>query len=111
MEKVKNGENPPTCKECGGILKPNAVFFGESLPRIPWEKSVELVENADLFISIGSSLHVSPANTLPNIAIKNKAILIIINLMETPYDRDANLVVRHKIAEFSKIVLDTANLK
>lgn len=111
MEKVKNGENPPTCKECGGILKPNAVFFGESLPRIPWEKSVELVENADLFISIGSSLQVSPANTLPNIAIKNKAILIIINLMETPYDRDANLVVRHKIAEFSKIVLDTANLK
>lgn len=110
MEKVEGGENPPRCEECGGVLKPNAVFFGESLPRIPWERSVELVDNADLFISIGSSLQVSPANTLPNIAVKNKSILIIVNLTETPYDRDANLVVRHKIAEFSKIVLDIADL-
>jgi len=110
MEKVENGENPPRCDECGGVLKPNAVFFGESLPRIPWERSIELVENADLFVSIGSSLQVSPANTLPNIAINNKSNLIIVNLTETPYDRDANLVVRHKIAEFSKIVLDIADL-
>lgn len=106
MERVVGGENPPICGECSGILKPNAVFFGESLPRVPWEESVSLVNNADLFVSIGSSLQVSPANTLPNIAIKNNAQFVIINIMDTPYDQDASMVIRHKIAEFSKIVLD-----
>lgn len=106
MEKIKQGENPPQCSKCGGILKPNAVFFGEPLPSVPWGKSVELVKNADLFISIGSSLQVSPANTLPRLAIKNKSNLIIINLMDTPYDHEADLVIRHKIAEFSEIILD-----
>lgn len=106
MERVIKGENPPICGECNGVLKPNAVFFGESLPNVPWEESVNLVDNADLFVSIGSSLQVSPANTLPNIAIKNHAKFIIMNIMETPYDQKASMVIRYKIAEFSKIVLD-----
>lgn len=106
MERVKNGENPPRCKKCNGILKPNAVFFGEALPRIPWEKSVELVNNADLFISIGSSLQVSPANNLPRIAIKNNAKFIIINLMDTPYDNYTDLLIKNNVSELSKVVLD-----
>ncbi|MGH9879780.1 MAG: SIR2 family NAD-dependent protein deacylase, partial [Nitrososphaerales archaeon] len=58
MERVISGENPPLCKECGGVLKPNAVFFGEILPRVPWERSLELTSQADLFLVIGSSLQV-----------------------------------------------------
>jgi len=102
MKKVMEGQNPPVCEDCGGVLKPNAVFFGEALPRIPWEESVELVKNCDLLLAIGSSLQVSPANVLPDLALKNKAKLIIMNLMPTPYDTDADIVVREKIAEFSE---------
>lgn len=102
MTRVINGENPPTCKSCGGILKPNAVFFGEALPRIPWEESVELIKNTDLLLTIGSSLQVSPANVLPDFAIKNGARIVIMNQMPTPYDSDAKIVIRDKIGKFSE---------
>ncbi len=104
MERVVSGENPPLCPGCGGILKPNAVFFGEMLPTIPWQKSLELSRNADLFIAIGSSLQVSPANTLPDIALQAGARLVILNLMPTPFDTDAALVIQEKIGEFSSAV-------
>jgi NAD-dependent deacetylase len=104
MERVVSGENPPLCPGCGGILKPNAIFFGEMLPTIPWQKSLELSRNADLFIAIGSSLQVSPANTLPDIALQAGARLVILNLMPTPFDTDAALVIQEKIGEFSSAV-------
>jgi NAD-dependent protein deacetylase/lipoamidase len=106
MERVISGENPPLCRGCGGILKPNAVFFGELLPRVPWQKSLMLAQDADLFITMGSSLQVSPANTLPDIALRGGAKLVILNLMPTPFDRDAELVIRQKTGEFSSGALD-----
>lgn len=106
MERVTCGENPPLCENCNGILKPNAVFFGEALPAVAWEKSTQLTKESDVFVSIGSSLQVFPANTLPRLAIRNKARLIVLNLMDTPYDSQSYLVVRQRIAEFAKIVLN-----
>ena len=106
MERVLLGQNPPLCAGCGGVLKPNAVFFGEALPRMPWERSLELSRGADLFIAIGSSLQVSPANTLPDIALRAGAKLIVLNLTPTPFDMDAELVVRQKIGEFSSAVME-----
>lgn len=103
MERVSSGENPPLCLHCAGVLKPNAVFFGEMLPHVPWERSLELARDSDLFISIGSSLQVSPANSLPDIALRAGAALVIINLTPTPFDRDASLVVREKIGELSSL--------
>lgn len=103
--KVISGENPPLCRDCGEVLKPNAVFFGELLPQIPWQRSLELARQADLFLAIGSSLQVSPANMLPDVALKAGAKLIIINLTPTPYDGDATLLVRHKVGEFASLVL------
>ena len=106
MSRVIKGENPPHCEDCGGVLKPNTVFFGEALPRIPWEESVELVKKSDLLLTIGSSLQVSPANILPDFAIKNGAKIVIMNQMPTPYDTDAKIVIRDKIGEFSKKFID-----
>ena len=106
MERVLSGQNPPLCTDCGGVLKPNAVFFGEVLPRMPWERSLELSRSADLFIAIGSSLQVSPANTLPDIALRAGAKLIVLNLTPTPFDGEAELVVRQKIGEFSSAVME-----
>ncbi|MER3447862.1 MAG: hypothetical protein C4291_13990 [Candidatus Dadabacteria bacterium] len=105
MERVISGENPPLCRGCGGIIKPNAVFFGEMLPRVPWESALELTRQSDLFVVLGSSLQVSPANVLPDIALKAGAKLVIINLTPTPYDGDADLLIRHKIGELASLVL------
>lgn len=106
MQRVIEGENPPLCRRCGGVLKPNAVFFGEMLPHVPWESALELSRAADLFITIGSSLQVSPANNLPHIALQAGAKLVILNLASTPFDSDAELVVRQKIGEFSAEVMN-----
>lgn len=104
MERVISGENPPLCPDCGGVLKPNAVFFGEMLPQVPWQSGIKLAGESDLFITIGSSLQVSPANTLPDVALQGGADLVILNLTPTPFDDDAVLVVREKIGEFSSAV-------
>jgi NAD-dependent deacetylase len=103
MERAGNGENPPLCKECEGILKPNAVFFGELLPQSPWAESLKLTREADLLLVMGSSLQVSPANMLPDIALRAGARLAIINLAPTPYDTEAVLRVGHKVGEFSTL--------
>lgn len=111
MERVIAGQNPPLCIECGGVLKPNAVFFGEALPITPWERSVELSRNAALFIAIGSSLLVSPANALPDIAIRNESKIIVLNATPTPFDGEAELVVKDKIGEFSSAVMELLNTR
>jgi len=105
MKRVISGENPPLCKECNGVLKPNAVFFGEMLPHVPWEKALELTRRTDLFLVVGSSLQVSPANILPDVALRAGTKLVIINLTPTPYDRDAVLIIRDKVGDFASLAL------
>jgi len=105
MKRVISGENPPLCKECSGVLKPNAVFFGEMLPNVPWERSLELTRKTDLFLVLGSSLQVSPANVLPDVALRAGTKLVIINLTPTPYDRDAVLIIRDKVGDFASLAL------
>ena len=100
MSRVAGGENPPLCRQCGGILKPDAVFFGEPLPEEPWEKSIDLVSDSEVLIVMGSSLLVAPASGLPRLALSKGAALVIINLMETPFDDEADMVVRRRIGEF-----------
>ncbi|HEX3037189.1 MAG TPA: hypothetical protein VHT73_19060, partial [Thermodesulfobacteriota bacterium] len=68
-------------------------------------KSLNLTQQSDLFLVVGSSLQVSPANILPDVALRAGAKLVIINLMPTPYDGDANLLINHKIGEFASSAL------
>lgn len=100
MKRVEEGENPPICEGCGGILKPDAVFFGEALPGEPWERAVDLVGNCGLLLVLGSSLLVAPASGLPRLALSNGAALVIINLADTPFDDEADMTVRGKIGKF-----------
>ncbi len=108
MERAKGGEIPPLCTECNGrLLKPKAVFFGEALPQNTWQEAMALVEKSDLLIVIGSSLQVSPANSLPNVIMRSGGKLIIINLMPTPYDEHAAILIREKVGEFASVALET----
>jgi len=84
------------CK-CGGKLRPSVVLFGEGLPEDTFLKAVEESERADLFIVLGSSLTVTPANQFPLLAKQNGAKLVIINMEPTLFDDYANLVVNGRL--------------
>ncbi|NIT14803.1 MAG: NAD-dependent protein deacylase [Candidatus Dadabacteria bacterium] len=100
MQRVKKGDNPPLCEKCGGIVKPRAVFFGEQLPVLEWEKSLEWVNKTDFLFIVGSSLQVSPVNSFPLEAVRGGAKVAILNIQETPFDRVADLVIHEKIGDF-----------
>jgi NAD-dependent deacetylase len=83
--------------ECGGKLRPSVVLFGEGLPEDTFMKAVEESERADLFIVLGSSLTVTPANQFPLLAKQNGAKLVIINMEPTLFDDYANLVINGRL--------------
>ncbi len=107
-------DKAPRCKICGGVLKPDVVFFGEPLPQEALNEAVMLAELSDLFMVVGSSLAVAPANRLPLIAKRRGAKLIIINGGPTELDDIADIVIEGRVEEvLPKIVeaLKTSYLK
>ncbi len=74
---------PPTC-ECGAMLRPHIVWFGESLSTDVIEASYKAMENCDLMLTIGTSALVQPAASLPGMAKNAGAYVIEINAEETP---------------------------
>ena len=86
-----------SCK-CGGFKRPGVVLFGEPLPLKAIHQAKMESKKADLFIVLGSSLQVSPANVFPVEAKRNGAKLVIVNEEETGYDDLADLVINEKIS-------------
>jgi NAD-dependent deacetylase len=86
-----SSELPPKCS-CGGLIRPDVVFFGESLPSDALEEASRASHECDVFFVVGSSLVVQPAAQLPVLAKQNGAQLIIINIGETPLDYLADFV-------------------
>jgi NAD-dependent deacetylase len=84
---------------CGGRLVSSVVNFGDPLPQKDLEESFRHSSYCDLFIVVGSSLVVSPANEIPKIALRSGARLVIINQEETPMDRICHLRFEEKIGE------------
>lgn len=76
-------DKPPLCPDCGAYLRPDVVWFGESLPPEALQASWESAQNCDLFLSIGTSALVEPAATLPLLAQENGAEVAEINIQET----------------------------
>ncbi len=97
--RLDEGEEVPDCEVCHGILKPDAVFFGESLPVEVLKEATQRSCNCDLFIVIGSTLVVYPAAYMPSYAVSSKAKLVIINLSPTPMDKEAAVLIRAKAGE------------
>jgi len=86
---------PPVCTECSGNhVKSDVILFGEALPEGIIGKAIKSVQDSDLLIVIGSSLQVSPANMLPQLAKTSGAKIILLNMSETPIDSMADVIVR-----------------
>ena len=84
----------PACVRCGGMVKSATVAFGQALSPDTLRRSQEAALGADLFLVLGSSLVVRPAATLPLIAKRNGALLVLVNRDPTPLDDMADVVMR-----------------
>ena len=88
----------PACRQCvDGRLKHATISFGQTLPGDVLAKAIELCQQSDLLLAIGSSLVVSPAADLPAITKNHGGRLVIINRDPTPLDAIADQVVHESI--------------
>ena len=99
INQVMKGKTTPTCENCNGLLKPNAIFFGESLEPKTLGAADNMITKCDLLIVLGSSLVVYPVALYPQKALSIGAKLAIINIQETDMDKAAEIVIHEKIGE------------
>lgn len=103
LDRVTAGDHDPHCGalvaggECRGLLKTAVVSFGQRLPERDFARAEYLAKTCDLLICIGSSLTVSPVSGLVPKAVSRGARLLIVNAESTPFDDDADVVVRGDI--------------
>jgi NAD-dependent deacetylase len=99
MELYRQTGQPPQCPLCDGWLKSATVSFGQTLPEDILNDSIRLAQRCELFLAIGSSLVVEPAASLPRLARRGGAKLVIINRDETLQDQFAQLLFRDSIGD------------
>ncbi len=104
-DRIVAGDKAPYCDVCGGIMKPATISFGQAMPERETREAERRSAQCDLFMVIGSSLVVYPAAHMPVIARQNNAKLIILNLMPTPHDDNADLVIREKAGDTMEQIL------
>ncbi|NHJ13134.1 MAG: NAD-dependent deacylase [Candidatus Thorarchaeota archaeon] len=98
-QRVANGEIPPRCKKCNGILKSEAVLFGEPMPEQAMQAAIDMCKNADLMLVIGTSLTIYPAAFLPQLAKNSGAKVVLVNLEGTDRDGVADIVLRGRATD------------
>jgi NAD-dependent SIR2 family protein deacetylase len=89
----------PTCSVCGGMLKPEVVFFGEFVPIEKFSEASALVKKADAFIIAGSSLVVNSGIRLLETATRRKTPVIVINRGVTKGDSRAAVKIEAGTSE------------
>jgi NAD-dependent deacetylase len=88
---------PPVCRHCGGLVKTATISFGQPMPQGPMLRAEGETMACDLFLVLGSSLVVQPANGFPLLAKDQGAGLVIVNRDPTPLDGYADLVLHEEI--------------
>lgn len=91
---------PPKCPACGGWMKPAVVMFGQGLDLDRLRKAQAASRAADLVLSLGSSLIVTPACDVPLAGVQAGAKYVIINQGETPQDRLATLRIEGDVVDY-----------
>lgn len=84
---------PPVCG-CGGLIRPDIVWFGEPLPEAAWDASVRAINAADLLVVVGTSAIVYPAAGLPDLALSRGVPVVEVNPEPTPLSDRATITVR-----------------
>ncbi|MGB9308184.1 MAG: NAD-dependent deacylase [Mycobacterium sp.] len=92
-------EVEPPVHHCGGLIRPDIVWFGEQLPQGPWRAAVEATEAADVVVVVGTSAIVYPAAGLPELALARGAAVIEVNPEPTPLTRSATISIRETASQ------------
>jgi len=99
LEDFFDSGEAPRCPDCGGVMKPNVVLFGEQLPVAVVNAAMAHIRQADLMLVAGSSLEVMPASRLPVLVHEQGGRLIVVNLSSTYIDDIADVVIHADIVE------------
>jgi len=97
-------EIPPLCPNCGALLRPHVVWFGESLSPTILQKSIQLSSECDVMFVVGTSAVVQPAASLPFEASKAGAKIVEINLDPTPLSLYADFSIMGKSGEILPLI-------
>jgi NAD-dependent deacetylase len=95
----------PVCPECGAVLKPDVVFFGEMLPEAAIDRAYALAREARLLLVVGSALEVWPVAELPLVTRRSGGSVAIVNRGPTARDGDAELRIDGSAGETLERVL------
>jgi NAD-dependent SIR2 family protein deacetylase len=101
-----SGFEIPTCESCGGMLKPDVVFFGESVPPSRVSAAMEAVERADAVLVVGSSLMVYSGYRFAHAAHKAGKPIAAVNLGRTRADELLTLKVNQPCVAALAFLLD-----
>ncbi len=108
LEDFLEDNTMPMCP-CGGVLKPNVILFGEQLPYKELQAAQQDARQCDCMLIIGSSLEVEPAASLPALAKRNGAKVVMINLEETFFDNHADIVIHGDAAQILPQIVECLN--
>lgn len=105
-----NSESPPQCKTCNSLIRPDVVWFGESLPAAALEKAMTSAQKCDVLLSIGTSSVVYPAAAIAEVAIQCGAPVIEINPSGTPLSKQATWSLRGQAGAILPTIVDKVRL-
>ncbi len=99
LDRVRAGETDPPCLACGGILKSATISFGQNLVAGDLERAERAAIEADLLLTVGSTLAVAPINGVVPVARRHGARIVILNGSPTEMDALADEVLLARIGE------------
>lgn len=99
IARLRAGEEDPACHACGGILKTDTISFGQALIPEVIDRAMQVAQEADLLIAIGSTLQVYPVAGAVPLAKRSGAKLVILNAQPTQFDDIADIVLNTSIGE------------
>lgn len=99
LDRVRAGEDDPSCPVCGGIMKSATISFGQALIPGDLARAQLAADEADLLLAIGTTLTVNPIASIVPRAKRGGAALVIVNGEETAFDQIADVVIGGSITD------------
>jgi NAD-dependent deacetylase len=99
LDRVRAGETDPPCRDCGGILKSATISFGQNLVPEVIERAMRAAADAEILLSVGTSLQVYPIAGAVPMAKSAGARVLIVNAEPTPFDDIADAVFNESISK------------
>ena len=104
LDRVRAGEDDPPCRVCGGILKSATISFGQALAPEVIERAMRAAGEAEVFLSVGTSLQVYPIAGVVPLARAAGAKIVILNAEPTPFDAIADAVFHDPISDVLPLI-------